>query len=312
MESILNPVELAPPRPALDITSLHDFLENIRSFAGPGLILHSSTVPRLYHYTNLAGLQGIVSGNDLWLTHVRYCNDDEELTHGQKVVAETLVAQKKANPQPEQLKYLELVEQLLRRPLSEGVYVCCFCAEDNLLSQWRGYAENGTGVSIQFDHKEFESLTGADCPHGLLRLWKVFYDDDKQRTIVSKALEFAWEHQTSLSLEKRAQNAADAIEFFIPTFKNGGFNEENEWRLIFTPNPATGVVPEFRAARDMLVPYYTLKKLGWLPNNLLPITALRIGPSRHKELNDQSARLLLKQRGYANVPVEKSLTPFRG
>lgn len=311
MEAIPNPVELAPPRPALDIAALHEFLKQISSSAGPGLILHSSSVSRLYHYTNLAGLQGILSGNDLWLTHVRYCNDDEELTHGQKVVAETLAAKKAKAHQQEESDYLTLVEQLLSRPLTEGVYVCCFCAEDNLLSQWRGYAENGTGVSIQFDHEAFEALTGSDCLHGLLRLWKVFYDDDKQRTIVTKALDFAWT-LPGLSMEKRAQNAADAIEFFVPTFKNGGFKEENEWRLIFTPNPATSVVPEFRAAHNMLVPYYTLKKLGWLPINPLPITALRIGPSRHKELNDQSARLLLKQCGYTNVPIEKSLTSFRG
>jgi hypothetical protein len=82
-------------------------------------------------------------------------------------------------------------------------------------------------------------------------------------------------------------------------------------RLIFTPNPVATVGPDFRTARNMLVPYYTIKKLGWNQPRL-PVTGLCIGPSRHKELNVQSAQLLLRQRGYLNVPVTISKTPFRG
>src|SRR4051812_26389542 len=97
MEAIPNPVTpaAAPERPMVDIESLREFLDSIRSFAGPALILESTSVPHLYHYTDLSGLNGIVSNNDLWLTHVRFCNDDEELTHGQKIVAQALDAEKK-------------------------------------------------------------------------------------------------------------------------------------------------------------------------------------------------------------------------
>jgi hypothetical protein len=314
MEAIPNPVapSRVPERPMVDIEDLREFLDSIRSFAGPALILESRSVPRLYHYTDLAGLNGVVSKNDLWLTHVRFCNDDEELTHGQKIVAQTLAAEK-SNPIPDdQRAYLNKVEELVSKPVPDGVYICCFCAEDNLLSQWRGYAANGAGVSIELNHGEFEYLTGPDCPHGLLRLWKVFYNEDQQRRIVAKALEFAWTMQTHLPMEKRIQNAADAIQFFIPTFKNRDFEEENEWRLIFTPRPNAPVTPQFRTARNMLVPYYTLQKLGWLATRPLPVTGLCIGPSIHKQLNAQSAELLLRQRGYVNVPITISQTPFRG
>jgi hypothetical protein len=187
-----------------------------------------------------------------------------------------------------------------------------FARRDNLLSQWRGYAADGAGVSIELNHREFDFLTGPDSPHGLLRLWKVFYKEDEQRHIIAKAIEFAWKYQTHLPIKKRAQNAADAIQFFIPTFKNRDFEEENEWRLIFTPRPNAAVQLQFRTARNMLVPYYSLQKLGWNPTQPLPITGLRIGPSTHKALNVQSAQLLLKQRNYTGVPVRVSETPFRG
>ena len=299
-----------PQRPALDIEALRNFLDTIRSFAGPALILESSSVSRLYHYTDLSGLNGIISGNDLWLTHLRFSNDDEELTHGQNVVAETIEAEKQ-NAASDKLSYLDQVEALLREPLADGVYICCFCVRDDLLSQWRGYGANGAGVSIELNHSEFEFLTGPDCSHGLLRLWKVFYDEKQQREIIAKSLQFAWSVQSGLSSEKRAQNAADAIQFFIPTFKNHDFEAENEWRLIFTPNPHATVRPKFRVARNMLVPYYTLQILGWDPTHLLPITGLCIGPSTFKALNAQSAQSLLKHANHTNVPVRVSKTPYR-
>jgi hypothetical protein len=259
----------------------------------------------------LAGLNGILSTNDLWLTHLRFSNDDEEMTHGQNIVAQILKALKE-QADPAQASYLEMIEKILNEPLADGVYICCLCEKANLLSQWRGYAANGTGVSIELAHQKFEFLTGPDCPHGLLRLWKVFYREDQQRNIISKAIDFAWLHQTHLPVDKRAQNAADAIQFFIPTFKNQDFEEENEWRLIFTPRPGLQVKPRFRTARNMLVPYYSLQDLGWSSKQPLPITGLCIGPSIQKMLNAQSAQLLLKQRNYIAVPVTVSKTPFRG
>ena len=307
-----SPVEPAPvsTRPALDIEDLREFLDNLGSFAGPELILESSRVSRLYHYTDLAGLNGILSTNDLWLTHLQFSNDDEEMIHGQNIVAQILKTWKQADSA--QAAYLEMIEKILDEPLAGGVYICCFCEKDNLLSQWRGYAANGTGVSIEFAHQDFNFLTGPDCPHGLLRLWKVSYREDQQRKIISKAIDFAWQNYTQLPVDKRAQNAADAMQFFIPTFKNHDFEEENEWRLIFTPRPDLQVKPRFRTARNMLVPYYSLQDLGWSSTQPLPITGLCVGPSIQKMLNAQSAQLLLKQRNYGNVPVTVSKTPFRG
>lgn len=306
-------VEPAPvsTRPSLDIEALREFLDNLGSFAGPELILESSRVSRLYHYTDLAGLNGILSTNDLWLTHLRFSNDDEEMTHGQNIVAQIL-KMRREQADPAQATYLEIIEKILDEPLAGGVYICCLCEKDNLLSQWRGYAANGTGVSIELAHQNFNFLTGPDCSHGLLRLWNVFYREDQQRNIIGKAIDFAWLHQTHLTVDKRAQNAADAIQFFIPTFKNHDFEEENEWRLIFTPRPDLQVKPRFRIARNMLVPYYSLQDLGWSSTQPLPITGLCIGPSVNKMLNVQSTQLLLKERNYTNIPVTVSKTPFRG
>lgn len=72
-------------RPAVDIQALVGFLDSLQSYS-VDLILNLDPGQSLYHYTDLGGLLGIIQQHDLWLTHSRYSNDDEEMTHGQKVV----------------------------------------------------------------------------------------------------------------------------------------------------------------------------------------------------------------------------------
>lgn len=285
----------------------------------------TSIGPDLFHYTDLAGLKGILENHDLWLTHSRFCNDDEEMTHGYSVAKVAIAELRNAGVVAG--SYLDRIDAFLQEP--EGVYICCFCEQDNLLSQWRNYAANGTGVSIQINTMWFSQLTGPDCKVGLLRFWKVYYDPLKQRGIVAEAINrFRPGDQQNFgqSDEQLARKAADAIAFFIPTFKNPDFHEENEWRLIYTPEPAgtaTTLVPEprFRVGRNMLTPYYGLQDLikasqppSPLPviPTLLPILRIHIGPSPNKLLNAQSARMLLAQHGYPTETLKISAIPYRG
>jgi len=231
------------------------------------------------------------------------------MSHGQKVVDAVLGRQTATTP--EHKTYLDKLTELTKEP--QGVYICCFCFEKNLLSQWRGYGANGVGVCLEIDPSGFTALTGADCPHGLLRLWRVFYPRDKQEGIIQNAIDYHLPASNPGQLpEDMARKAADAIQFFIPTFKNADFSTENEWRLIFTPSQPCAVLRRFRVARNMLVPFYSLKDLSGALLTTLPIKSVLVGPSQHKALIVESAKALLIQNGYPNVPVEASETSYRG
>jgi hypothetical protein len=300
----------------IDIDALNRFLESVGSYT-VDLIFNPGVLQTIHHYTDLNGLQGIVSNHDLWLTHSRYSNDDEELTHGYEIVKEVIEEiQANGKISTKKKKYLTHVADILNIPMAEGVFICCFCEVDNLLSQWRSYGANGNGVSVGFKPDGFSYITGPDSPSsGLIRLWKVFYDRNTQKEIVRSALNFAFSDNTEprLSAAIRAQKAADAIQFFIPTFKNQDFKDENEIRLIYTPLPGSTVKPQFRIARGMLVPYYSLKELDGSPTpRHLPIKSVRIGPSVNKQLNLESATMLLDKAGYTEVVVNSSDTPYRG
>jgi Protein of unknown function (DUF2971) len=318
-----------PRRSSNDFQWLRTFLDSIptrppgelgRGSLAPdkSLIPKPGSVTDLYHYTDLGGLKGIIDAGDLWLTHCRFSNDNEELTHGKDIARQKLDERAVVKSLPEgqgYLNYLERLKALLDQPVADGVYICCFCEKNDLLSQWRGYGANGAGVCIKFKKEELSHLTGY-CKVGILRLWKVIYPLEQQQYLIDHAIDYGWKNGCADS-EERAKRSAEAIRFLIPTFKNPGFAEEEEWRLIFTPDPTLHVEPAFRTGRNMLIPYYGLQSLGW-GDKPLPITGVCVGPGIHKEINAQSVQMLLERRNCKGRPecpgvrVEISKTPYRG
>jgi hypothetical protein len=299
-------------RSAIDFQSLEQFLQNIGSF-DPNFTFLGDYEGLLYHYTDLGGVVGIIESQDIWLTNSRYSNDDEEITYGYRIVKE-VIEEELSNNNPLNQEFLENLFKLVNEPTDDGIYTCSFCLKDNLLSQWRGYGANGTGVSLAFDPRKFYDVLGIDSPKGLMRLWKVFYDEEKQKSIIKKAIDFFVD--PAISIDEKTRRTFDAIRFFIPTFKHVGFEEEEECRMIFTPPPVFDVKPRFRVARGMLIPYYTLQDLVTEQNSAalykLPVTSVRIGPSTNRALNRESVRMLLDRNQLTTVTIEDANIPFRG
>jgi hypothetical protein len=311
-----------PPAPApaatsnVDIDALRSFLESIRSSVGLDLITEKALDKQLFHYTDLGGLLGIVTRHDLWLTHARYSNDAEEITDGYQIVREVLTNERQKAADTKRKEYLEELERQLDIPATEGPYVCCFCDKENLLGQWRTYGANGAGVSIEFAPDGFSQWLGADgAQNGLLRIWNVIYRIDTKKSIVQDAINFPLISRPGDPKELNARRAAEALQFFLPTFKNSDFEEEREWRLIFTPNANCTVKPRFRAVRQMLIPYFSLQDLITTPGTQaqpLPIKSVRLGPGPLKALNVASTRFFLKENNYDGITVTQSETPHRG
>jgi hypothetical protein len=294
---------------------LGGFLNSIGSFS-EDLILWFNVEQELYHYTNLEGLGGIIANSDLWLTNARYCNDEEELIHGVRLT-QSIVQEQAQSADAKRREYLDELVRLLEDPQLDPVYICCFCETDNLLSQWRAYAANATGVSMAFEPAGFSYITGPDCPPnlGLMRFWKVFYLPETQRKIIRSAIDYYPSFEPGAAAGDWARWTAEAIRFFIPTFKNQDFAEEKEWRLIFTPSPVSPAKPSYRVARGMLIPYYRLSELARQlghTDQKLPLTSVRIGPGPNRRLNATSARMLLDRYGYDAVGIDSSETPYRG
>jgi hypothetical protein len=295
------------PRRTIDIQVLTQFLNSLQSYS-TDLVQRLEAGQNLFHYTSLEGAIGIIGGGDLWLTNSRFSTDDEELNLGYRVVEEILDEMDKG-ADPSRHAWLRQLREKISETRVDHVYFCCFCETDNLLSQWRGYAENGGGVSIEFDPAGFGAIAGDDSAHGLMRLWRVFYNGEQQREIVRKCVNYPY--WPTPNETDRISYIVDALQFFMPTFKNSDFSAENERRLIFTPFPAAAVKPSFRNRRSLLVPYVKLSQLT-SQTFKLPIKGILIGPSPYSALNVESTRVMLETHDYAGVQVRASTTPYRG
>ena len=311
-------------RSQVDLSALSNLLEALGSFH-EFLVQIPPAGQQIYHYTDLGALSGIVNGHDLWLTNSLYSNDEDESRHGYEVAREVIEKYRRkarrTRPRDDAMvDYADALLMLIGSNPSEGFYICCFCDEDNLLSQWRSYGANGVGVSIAFEPMEFIHITGPDLPLGLMRLWKVFYEQAQQRQIVNSAIEYVWNGGLpNENADQLARRAVDAIQFFIPTFKNADFREEKERRLIFTPDPSCPVKPRYRVGRGMLIPYYSVRDLAEAADGggssspwRLPIRSITVGPSAQKKLNVESTTMLLRQNDYTGAEVAASATPYRG
>jgi hypothetical protein len=106
----------------------------------------------LYHYTDAAGVQGVVQGNELWASNAAFLNDSTEVVYIQEVLRKVVLEIEDRYSDKIVGQYLGLLEEAFRAALVERfeVYVACFCENPDLLSQWRGYPPAGGGYAIGF------------------------------------------------------------------------------------------------------------------------------------------------------------------
>lgn len=143
----------------------------------------------LYHYTSLAGVMGIVDSGSLRATDIRFFNDAAEMKHAADLLL-TVIAQREvagtSNP-----RLLPQLRKWLSHRLTDGhmLYVVCFTASGNLLSQWRSYCPTAKGVSLGFDAVKICTFASRQSFY----VGKCIYDVEMQREIAATILD-AIEH----------------------------------------------------------------------------------------------------------------------
>ena len=108
---------------------------------------------RLFHYTSIDGLMGIVEKRALWASEVRYLNDAHELHHFGSLIDQQIVPGQVLKSDSEDRQILGQFRKWLKERLSFGplIFVSSLTEKGNLLSQWRGYCPHGQGVSLGFN-----------------------------------------------------------------------------------------------------------------------------------------------------------------
>ncbi|MDC9523079.1 DUF2971 domain-containing protein [Pseudoalteromonas sp. Angola-31] len=286
----------------------------------------------LYHYTSLEGLLGVINSKSIWASHCKYLNDSLEYIHALEFPINV-----STNIYMED-DYLSPFGFSIRKALDEmthnDVYVSSFSEKSDLLSQWRGYCPPGRGVCIGFKRDILEDF----CRTKNLYLSKCIYSEEEQKKEVLQLLnrcknEFPMPSVTRSDYDKfetksrvnhelnyhqyvtkgegkvqadlALKNLCDGLTKLAPRFKNNGFHEESEWRII-SENPDDGVL--FRVGGSHLIPYLSLPILTFSKDAIAEVI---IGPNPSAHSCVSSISMLLESNGFKGVNIKHSKIPFK-
>src|SRR4051794_37392114 len=102
--------------------------------SGVPSLYHEDVPKRLYHYTTLAGLMGIVSDSTLWASDARFLNDSSELSYAAQLI-DGVVTEQVAGVTSDLLRDALPTRSGFANGFEYGrrPFVACFCEEDDLL-----------------------------------------------------------------------------------------------------------------------------------------------------------------------------------
>ena len=273
-------------------------------------------VGRVYQYTQFETLRAMLGGNafdtepqplsfqNLWATSSLYMNDSKEFGRGREVI-ETALA---SLPKDEISRRMKLALGLAD---AFEVYCSCFSAEPDDLSQWRGYGENGFGVSIGFDLAELQRLDGVGY-------WVIYGKPSDETTQLKTAEGLVSYIHSSIKAILPAPPVPEAVFIEVreqlteiwPTlclaFKHHDFSAENEFRIVYSEAVGRRLPTSFRPG-----PIIPFVKLGMNPSGQLPVRSVKLGPAINTKENKRSLEFALQKLGLnGQVTVDLSNIPF--
>lgn len=103
----------------------------------------------LYRYADEKLALTMIESQELWFSDVRRMNDYGEYSAGFKIIEEIILS--------EYPDYGSVLEKVSPDGIGSRfkILICSFSKSDDCLSMWRGYGDNGRGISIGYD---FNSL----------------------------------------------------------------------------------------------------------------------------------------------------------
>lgn len=312
----------------------------------------------VYHYCSLESFLSIINHSTIRLTNISKSNDKDEIRYCFNSFEKTLrvtckeftdkyIKNKDIISFFNNIRYDELVSKAV---LNDSLiyYVTCFSTESDLLSQWRGYANDGKGVAIGFYTKSF--LNAKDLKN--VKFNKITYDMDEVESelhdyIMNKlltAFKEAKRKSNCFIYENAINDIISGMVYNAIFYKNPAFKEENEWRLVFYPFGNIRNLLITHKYKDMASNYLLYDRMlepieyeknynGLLRGKLnfrctddkimsyidinfgnikeMTLAEIVIGPKSN--INDKDLRLFLMSNGYnlSRISIRKSTATYR-
>ncbi len=270
----------------------------------------------LFHYCSEETFLCILKSSSLWLSDADNLNDSLEGKWLDKVVDEL-------REDSELLQWSDSGHIYHDYKLFKSTFfIICFSEKEDLLSQWRAYADNGKGVSIGFSIQP--SLWGGNLTLSQILRWeelgghleRVVYSKLEQKEILLRIFKYI-DHWVKKCLNPKmslyfydavVDTGRDGLSYLSRLMKHPGFSEECEWRIIYdgvTDLSSKGVSKKIntRVQRNESVNYHVWKFTPSL------ITKVVLGPKC--KLTIEETKKQMQKLGFSNVSITKSEVPYR-
>jgi len=273
----------------------------------------------IFHYTDFNGMSGIVESKSLWLTKLSYLNDKSELKYAIDRFKFTAEIRASKINNSEKKEFLESTSKNLNNLENTNICVASFCEDGDLLSQWRSYGNDGSGVAIEFNANALNKLSNT----GLMNLWKCVYSEQDQHLIVDGLVDillnsFDVVYKSKEINENWEATKKDIQGYFNTTFlrvapviKNSHFREEKEWRLITVSRPFTDENWYARVSNQRVSEYYKLNFDLIDAANYYFIQGVTVGPTNEPWMKADAIGVLLRKNGFKHKHMHVSQIPYR-
>ncbi|EIG30405.1 DUF2971 domain-containing protein [Neisseria sicca] len=271
----------------------------------------------IYHYCDAHAFLSICQNKKLWFNDLHSMNDFSERHYGyeiwelsaSQVISEEIgkmVTEDEKNKKIQELKvFLDKIDEFMHLSGRKYIYTAaCFSRNSDLLSQWRGYANDGQGYCIGFDIDYLLQLNSYAV--------SVLYNREKQ---VKESVEEIC-HLIQLIKNEKWQEFEELVEMYClntAALKNSSFSEEEEVRLLYPlsvdenlkvndilTNPPMDV--KFRIKQNIPTPYIEI------PFDKGAIREVIIGPKN--PVLETAISIFLETNSLRDVKVRRSIIPY--
>lgn len=275
----------------------------------------------LYHYCGGEAFFNIIANSTLWLSDVLKSNDSQECIWIRDLVKariETYLAETGSN----EIKAWKTGYRLNDNIEDGGTaYAACFSESADSLSQWRGYAEDGSGIAIGFSKEKLNLLNDKFLYN--LKLGKIMYQNQERfiNRIVKENI--GKMHNKGIGHVALELNQNYRLEFSL--YKNPNFKEEREWRIVLLSTPTHKMNLEIEGIKFLEAKYrYSYGKIiSYLEMNFSEvkreiIKEIWIGPK--SKISPIDIRSMLSVYGYYGnmpysidepIPIIRSASSYR-
>lgn len=277
---------------------------------------------KVYHYTNINALYEILEKKSLRLTNSEFLNDREEILYSIGIIEKIYETLDK--------KYMNI--NLLKRMIEQSLkykFILSFSINKDSIALWGNYT-NFEGYNIEMNMQEvFEtaskrryiSIINSNEEAYYLEncldsksFGKVIYDVEKQKVILKELIEaLNYSFNDDIELDSIARNvirreALKTLIHFMNIFKHPGFEQEEEYRLVYTLNKKSySKLVMFTNRNGVIVPYIQIALMDRFNKiGRIPIKSITIGPKSNMQMASKGLKRFLEIQKYKPIEMDEN------